>query len=318
MTAETDIDEKALHWFVALRDDHAPDSAWDDFQSWLEASPTHAAAYAAVEGLWVDLDEAAPTSTANRVIDLGAARERRAAKRTPWLTAAIGIAASVILAVGLFVWMTPGGQSYAATDAPLTVALEDGSHVYLNRHSQLDVRFDGDRRSVSLLRGEAAFDVAHDSAHPFVVAAGDHQVEVLGTAFNVLNHGDDFAVVVQRGMVAVTPASTAKTVRLIAGQSLEQRGREPPALSNVAPDRASTWRQGVLVYRGRPLTDVADDLTRYFDKPVVLSTSAQALRFTGALRIGDEAVMLKQLQDFVPVRVDATAREVRVNAREVG
>ena len=66
------------------------------------------------------------------------------------------------------------------------------------------------------------------------------------------------------------------------------------------------------------MTDVADDLSRYLDKPVVLSTSARALRFTGALRIGDEAVMLKQLQDFAPVRVDASSREVRVNAREVG
>ena len=35
-------------------------------------------------------------------------------------------------------------------------------------------------------------------------------------------------------------------------------------------------------------------------------------------RIGDEAVMLKQLQDFAPVRVDASTREVRVNAREAG
>ena len=60
MTAQTDIEEKALHWFVVLRDDEAPESAWLEFQDWLGASPTHAAAYDAVERLWVDMD--APAS----------------------------------------------------------------------------------------------------------------------------------------------------------------------------------------------------------------------------------------------------------------
>jgi transmembrane sensor len=318
MTAQTDIEEKALHWFVVLRDDDAPESAWLEFQDWLEASPTHAAAYDAVERLWVDLEDHAASAPAEApVIDFATARARRGKARSPWLGAAIGIAASVTLAVALFLWLTPGSQIYATTDAPLTVALEDGSHVYLNRHSTLDVRFDGDNRSVSLTEGEAAFDIAHDPAHPFIVAAGDHQVEVLGTAFNVLNHGDRFAVAVERGVVAVTPVNAPK-VRLVAGQALAQRGEQTPALSQVSPDQTSPWRQGVLVYRNRPMTDVADDLSRYLDKPVVLSTSARALRFTGALRIGDEAVMLKQLQDFAPVRVDASSREVRVNAREVG
>jgi len=316
MTASDDIDEKALHWFVILLDETAPESAWLDFQSWLEVSPAHARAYDAVERLWVDLDAADGTAiTASPVIDLSAARESRARRRSPWLGAGLGIAASVTLAVGLWLWMTPDGQTYATTDAPLSVALKDGSHVYLNRHSRLDVRFDDDTRSVSLAEGEAAFDIAHDPAHPFVVAAGDHQVQVLGTAFNVLNHGDDFAVAVQRGVVAVTPASARRPVRLTAGQTLEQRGHAAPRLGSVSPDRASAWRSGVLVYRDRPLSDVADDLSRYLDKPVVLSTPAQALRFTGALRVADEAVMLQQLQDFAPVRVEASTSEVRISAR---
>lgn len=316
MTAGTDIEEKALHWFVTLRDEAAPESAWLDFQSWLEVSPAHAQAYDAVERLWVDLDAAdAASITAAPIIDLSATRERRARHRSPWLGAGLGIAASVTLAVGLWLWMTPSGQTYATTDAPLSIALEDGSHVYLNRHSRLDVRFDDDRRSVSLTEGEAAFDIAHDPGHPFVVAAGDHQVQVLGTAFNVLNHGDNFAVAVQRGIVAVTPANASAPVRLIAGQTLEQRGQAAPRMSNVSPDRASAWRSGVLVYRDRPLSDVADDLSRYLDKPVVLSTPVKALRFTGALRVGDEAVMLQQLQDFAPVRVEASTSEVRLSAR---
>lgn len=317
MSAQTDIEEEARHWFVTLRDDDAPESAWFDFQVWLEASSAHVAAYDAIESLWVDLDAAAPRPVIAPVVNLAEARVRRTKGRTSWLAAGLGVAASVALAVGLSFWLVPDGQTYATTDAPLTVALEDGSHVYLNRQSSLNVRFERGRRSVALTQGEAAFDIVHEPSRPFVVAAGDHQVEVLGTAFNVLNYGDDFAVAVARGVVAVSPVNAPK-VRLTAGQALEQHGMQTPALSRVAPDQASPWRQGVLVYRNRPLADVTDDLSRYLDKPVVLSRSAQALRFTGALRIGDEAVMLKQLQDFVPVRVDVSAREVRVTAREAG
>ena len=111
----------------------------------------------------------------------------------------------------------------------------------------MDVRFDGDNRSVSLTEGEAAFDIAHDPAHPFIVAAGDHQVEVLGTAFNVLNHGDRFAVAVERGVVAVTPVNAPK-VRLVAGQALAQSGEQAPApVSGFAgPDFALATRRSRL------------------------------------------------------------------------
>ena len=92
MTAETHIEEKALHWFVTLRDETALESAWLDFHSWLEASPDHARAYDAVERLWVDLDAAdAAAIGASPVIDLSAARERRARRRSPWLGAGLGI-----------------------------------------------------------------------------------------------------------------------------------------------------------------------------------------------------------------------------------
>ena len=102
MTAQTDIEEKALHWFVVLGDDEAPESAWLEFQDWLEASPAHAAAYDAVERLWVDLNDHAASAPAEApVIDLAAARARRAKPRSPWLGAAIGIAVagSVLAAV---------------------------------------------------------------------------------------------------------------------------------------------------------------------------------------------------------------------------
>ena len=198
--------------------------------------------------------------------------------------------------------------------------LSDGSRVVMNRHSDLSVRMGRSDRTVTLADGEAAFDVAHNPDHPFVITAGDHSVRVLGTAFNVLNHDGRFAVGVERGIVAVTPAGSdgsgaRPAVRLIAGQKIAQNQAETPTLSQVAPERTSMWRQGVLIYRAADLSEVGDDLSRYFDKPVTIETSARSLHFTGALQVGDEATMLKQLQDFVPISVTRSSTEVRISGR---
>lgn len=68
----------------------------------------------------------------------------------------------------------------------IEVMLSDSSRVWLNAGSELkypDV-FGQDRREV-YLKGEAYFEVSKNPARPFVVHTGAHNIEVLGTQFNV-------------------------------------------------------------------------------------------------------------------------------------
>lgn len=64
--------------------------------------------------------------------------------------------------------------------------LPDGSVVWLNSETKLTYpnQFADDRRLVSL-EGEAYFEVAKDAKKPFVVQAGEIDVEVLGTCFDL-------------------------------------------------------------------------------------------------------------------------------------
>ncbi len=327
MTSTQDIDEEARHWFVQLSDADAPVSAWLEFQDWLERDDAHRLAYDAVEQLWVGLDEVAapayvaPVVAAPRRQNLGRQALRRRAggpSRRAWIFPSVAAAAALVLAIGVWPQLSgiSGGQTYRTGEETRTVELSDGSHIYLNRHSDLTVRMKTSGRIVTLADGEAAFDVTHDPARPFIITAGDHDVRVLGTAFNVVNHGGRFSVGVERGVVAVTPSQARTPIRLSVGQRIDQVGSSAPVLSEVAADRASSWRQGVLVYRDAALSDVANDLSRYFDKPVTVSVSAQPLQFTGALRVGDEATMLDQLQAFVPVRATRSTTDIRLTTRE--
>ena len=321
MTLQSSLHDQALRWFARLRDDDALESDWLAFQDWLEGDDAHRQAYDALERMWVDLDQDVGAGAANDdapvLHDAARAGRRRFARRS-WLYPSVAAAAAVVLAVALWPAMdrTPAAEVYRTEAAPRSLTLADGSIIHMNRRSALTVRMGRSERSVTLADGEAAFDVAHDATRPFVISAGDHDVRVLGTAFNVLNHGERFAVSVERGVVAVSsPKAAGPGVRLTAGQQIEQAGTADPVLSRVDPARAAAWRQGVLIYRDAPLSAVADDLSRYFDKAVVVAPSAQGLRFTGALQVGDEARMLSQLQDFVPVTVSRSSTEVRVAAR---
>lgn len=312
--------DQALGWFVALRDDAADESQWLAFQTWLEADANHGCQYDAVEQMWLDLDEidSVPPVVAPAPAPTPFARRHRPAGRispTRRLAPAFAIAASLVLAAGLWINLSNRPQTFVTTDAARIVVLDDGSNVQLNRHSRMSVRMTADQRTVTLDEGEAAFDVVHLAERPFVVQSGDRSVRVLGTAFDVLNHNGRYRVAVQRGAVTVDAGAGHSPTRLRAGQALERTGLALPVTSAIAPDEALGWTTGTLIYRNAPLSAVADDLSRYLDKPVIVGDPAKPVMFTGVLQVGDEATMARQLEDLLPIRVSRSSTEVRLTPR---
>lgn len=317
MSSDDQIREQASRWFLDLRDEEAGEDAWLAFTDWLEADDRHRLAYDAVEAAWVDVEALEPEAVTGgaTVVPLRPARAPR--RSIPWAPV-MALAATLVLALGLWTVYRPAAfVDYRTGDAPRTIVMADGSSIYMNRHSELSVSSDPRVRTVRLEDGEAAFDVAHDASRPFTVESGERSVRVLGTVFNVLNHGSRFEVAVQRGVVEVTSPRVSAT-RLEAGRKLVQRAGGRPTVSTLSGDQVLSWRDGVLVYRNSPLSEVAEDLSRYFGKPVTLDSAAGSLRFTGVLQLGDEAQMLKQLKDFVPVRVSRSSTEIALAGRDAG
>lgn len=320
MTTPTQQDQ-ALNWFVRLSDADAPESDWLEFEAWLEADPDHRKAYDLIEQVWVALEENSPTDAVAEPLpandDVRPATGRTRFNRA-WLAPLMAAAAAAVMVVGLWPEISGEGRfrTYSTEEASREVTLSDGSTLSINRHSDLRVRIGARDREVILDNGEAAFDIAHDANRPFLIAADTHEIRVLGTAFNVLNHDGRFAVAVRRGLVSVSGEGMAEPLRLGVGEQVVQDGTTAPVVSGVDPEQTSAWRLGVLVYRQTDMGKIAEDLSRYLNKPVSVSASARALRFTGALRIGDEATMLRQLQDFVPIRVTRENDGIQLTARD--
>jgi transmembrane sensor len=322
MSAPTDklpseaLRDRAVAWQVRLASDAAEEADWLAFEAWLAESPEHLAAYEAVERGWTELDGVGPS--VDNVVRL----KPRPSRRTLLWGAPIaaGLAAAVV--VGVSLWPEqPATQSYAtAFGERRVVALADGSRVTLNGDSRIAARLGRHERRVAMMAGaEAAFDVAKDPRRPFIIQAGDREIRVVGTEFNVLRHSGEVRVTVRRGVVEVRPAGqpdAGPPARLTPGQRLTHReGRPGDVVVAADPEVAFAWTQGRLIFQGEPLGDVAKTLNRYVTTPITVASDARDLPVTAVLVLGPEDQMLKSLAAFLPVQPERQADSVRLSRR---
>ncbi|MCS3529382.1 FecR family protein [Chryseobacterium sp. JUb7] len=101
---------------------------------------------------------------------------------------------------------------YVAKSGNEKVYLADGSVVTLFPGAELTVKksFPADTRVVDL-KGDAIFSVAKSKKHPFIVQADGFSTKVLGTVFKITQAGNDKAVDLYEGKVAVSYAGVPVT-----------------------------------------------------------------------------------------------------------
>jgi len=273
--------DEAAHWLVALEEAPADAALRARFQEWLDAAPENAAAWADtvhVYGLMADMP------AARKVVPFPRRRRVLAA------VLSLAVAACVTVAALPGMWRHWQADQITAPGEIRQVRLEDGSMVHLAADSALSIRYTAEQRQVTLLSGEAFFDVAPNPARPFRVNAGGAEITVVGTAFEV-RLDDGGVVAVAHGLVRVDTADG--TDRLAAGNwlRLEEGGRELGVLplSEVAP-----WREGQLVARDRPMAEIIDDLRRYLPGLIVVTDPAWGqARITGVYNTADPLAALK-------------------------
>jgi len=79
--------------------------------------------------------------------------------------------------------------------------MPDGSILWLNSSTKIEVSYSRAFRRIKLLTGEAHFEVAKDATRPFEVYANDRLVRAIGTAFSVHKVNDNIEVIVSEGTV---------------------------------------------------------------------------------------------------------------------
>jgi transmembrane sensor len=281
--AEQDaITDAAARWCMLLHAENCSEQQRQAFEQWRDAHPRHAVEYEAM----LDIRENAGVLPPNP-----AARQVRARAQMSWRN--LGVAAAVCaLALPLAAysgwqlgWLPDSREHFEAIDNVRTVTLQDGSQVELNLNTQLTYSNYKDRRQVTLDKGEAFFSVSHDTRHPFVVKAGEGQMRVTGTRFNVWMYEDRVKVNLVEGSVLVSSRDGPPADSLHLGPSMQAsygRGDYLPRIQQTsANDRSLAWRQGKLVLDNLALSDALPLINRYLDTPLIVADHG-----TGAMRIG--------------------------------
>jgi transmembrane sensor len=303
----TEIEAEAAAW-LAKRDSGTWGAADDlALEQWRATSTAHHLATLRLETAWAKADRlrvlgsnAVPLEADRPAEELPTANSwtRR------WYIPLIAAASLTALAIpGWRMLNAPSAQVYStAVGGFQRLPLADGSRVDINTDTHLDVALGDAERHVSLDRGEAFFNVAHDRSRPFVIEAGDFRVTAIGTAFSVRRDGDRVTVAVTEGRVRVDRregGGAAPMVFVSAGQRIMAAPAVPIVVQAVATARLEedlSWRDGLLVFEEEPLRDVVAEFNRYNMRHLVVDPAVARVQISGTFRTNNVDGFLRLLR----------------------
>jgi len=314
------IQEQACLWISRLDRQLSSDEE-DQLGQWLKQSPNHHQILIEMASYWDDLTVLNQLST---LFPLQPAASKNSKRFTR-----IAIAASIVL-VSLFSMNQLfndnifRNQSYQANNSLLQTQigeqanfmLPDGSKIHLNTASIVKLDFSAEQRTLTLVQGEASFDVAKDKTRPFTVNVGTQSFTALGTVFNVQKNDDKaMELVVTEGRVLITKTnqSVAQLTHAITNSddltmagTIVASGEKAIIEHNVeAPleqvpleqlQRDLAWQQGMLIFEGEPLAQALIEVSRYTNtKFELVDDQLATLKVAGYFKAGDIDGLLASL-----------------------
>jgi transmembrane sensor len=338
------IAEQASEWFMENRSGPLAQKESVRFMAWLRASPMHVEEYLRIAALAPDLEAAAKTNkTPRETLVVRARREpegivsfdRAGLGQPPALTRrrrspvwSLAAAAALAVVAVTTVWSMRDGERFGLPRSYSTVRgeqrvqrLPDGSVLHLNTDSAVTVRYSRTERLVSLDRGQALFEVAHQDGRRLRVQTDRAGIVAVGTQFDVYRKSGATTVTVVEGSVEVysgvapPPAGAEPSVRLNPDDQLDV-GDRIGALRHVDARAAVAWLQRKIAFEDEPLGQVAAEFNRY--GPVTVEIDDEALRalpISGIVDAYDTDSFAAYLATLNGVIVQKTPTRIRVLTR---
>jgi transmembrane sensor len=204
-------------------------------------------------------------------------------------------------------------------------SLSDGSRVKLNTNSLVEVSFSKKMRLLTLIKGEASFDVTKDKSRPFMVRVGKNSFTALGTIFNIEKKSNkDIELVVTEGRVLISE-SYQPIDQLVKQQTRLTTDRLPgvviasgeiATIENSAYtankrmsfeqiQRVLAWQQGMLVFNGQPLDEALTEVSRYTTiKFEIIDSKLNQTKVSGYFKANDIDGLLESLKNNFNVQFE--------------
>ena len=238
----------------------------------------------------------------------------------------VAAVAAVVFMASYFLFNMPkvnrSEVKYAKVSVPngatSTVELPDGTIVKLNAGSELKYPsfFDKDIRQVELT-GEGYFEVQHNTAHPFVVAAGDIEVRVLGTEFNVMAYPEfnriETTLINGKVMLNKKGLDAENGVVLMPGQkAVYADGKLTVNRANI--DIETDWVQNSFYFQNTSFNELITRLEKWYDVDIVMEEGDfNDITFTGKFR-NKETIwqVLEAIKMTTPIAYNAKESKIYI------
>lgn len=299
--------DAALSWFALLQGYPDDEDIKIKFEQWRQQDLKNAIAFSEVAGVWKLSELDAIAADVGKTLGSHDVPEMRRisfpirTRRKKWTNTIMAVAAGLMIAICIqrypLIMLNWSSDYQTAVGTREDITLPDGSLMTLNTASAVALNFEDGRRTVTLLQGEAYFDVVHDASRPFKVISWFSEVEVKGTAFSVRSDVSMDTVVLERGVVDVTPASVkGNTAELHPGESITATQAGLSAITAADPEMALSWRDGRLIFDNQPFGQVLREIGRYYDHSIVVTGDRIGkARVTGNYRLDNPERTIRSL-----------------------
>ena len=192
------------------------------------------------------------------------------------------------------------------------IQLPDGTTVALNESSKLHYPDNWQENGVRevWLEGEAFFTVSkqaspEDKPIKFIVHAGELDIIVLGTAFNVQSSPTDVQVVLSEGAVRLENSTADLKMEMEPGEMVAYSSVNQQAEKRkVKTAHFSAWKDGRYVFEGLTLEEVSQVLWHNYGKEVKLETEAlKQRRISATIPSTDLQVLLAVIKEAMEVNI---------------
>ena len=316
--------DEAAYWIVKLRSPDLSEADKKAFSKWLNQSHQHIRAFDDMSDTWSTMGRVKEVESLQKSVAHIRAPKRFSLKSIFFNSTFPLVFACTLLACVVFLWPSLQNSSLAPSVTYATeigkqrkISLDDGSVITLNTASEVVVTFTENTRRITLLSGEALFEVAKDQARPFVVDIGVGTVTAVGTAFNIRTDNRPQITVVE-GIVDVHERKDKHTPypkweRLHAGDQVAflRNGITEVTKSNINSELA--WRIGQLIVSNEPLSQVLSELNRYLYTAIQFDeTSLNSVYVSGTFDIYNPEAMLTALTERFNLEIVNTQSGTRV------
>ncbi|WP_313515015.1 FecR domain-containing protein [Pseudomonas sp.] len=299
MSQDFRVLQEAADWFAVLHSGRVREDERLAWQAWL-AQPDHAHAWRKVERLSGQLQRLSGEPGGRAAAGmLGSRSGRRQALKT----------LSVLCGGGALAWL--GGDRLSArgwfasqrsaVGEVRDLRLADGSQLWLNTDSAVDIAFDDAARTLALYRGEILVD-APTERRPLLLRSAEGVLRSeRGAHFSLRQLDGETQLSLYAGDFMLRGAGSAATL-LSAGR--QWRFSPDGAITSGPLQRArQAWSGGMLLADDMRLDAFLAELGRYRHGYLGCDPRIAGLRVVGAFPLADTERVLDALASTLPVRV---------------